>query len=88
MLKVPIKIYVQLHRVFKAVDLGSGRGASVLGLALLLPDFTKKPGIFIGIERDFRLYAKSLELQSTLSEAEPAQSLQVKLTCFHSLAMT
>jgi hypothetical protein len=63
MLQVPIKIYIQLHRVFTMVDLGSGRAASVLGLALLLKDFTNKKGVGVGVERDWDLFKTSLDLQ-------------------------
>jgi hypothetical protein len=82
MLQVLVKIYFQLHRVFKAVDLGSGRGATVLGLALLLKDFTKTPGVFMGIERDFGLFETSLELQRTVAQTESEPIVQVTLFVF------
>jgi hypothetical protein len=82
MLQVLVKIYFQLHRVFKAVDLGSGRGATVLGLALLLKDFTKTLGVFMGIKQDFGLFETSLELQRTVAQTESEPIVQVTLFVF------
>jgi hypothetical protein len=66
---------------FKVVDLGSGRAATVLGLAVLLKDFTDRQGKFIGFERDFELFRISLQLKKTLVQTEP-EPVQVKLFVF------
>jgi hypothetical protein len=70
---------------FKVVDLGSGRGATVLGLSLLLSDFTDRQGLIIGFERDFLLYQTSLELKNALNQKilpETAGRVKVKLLVF------